>query len=597
MFKSIQTKTMFFLVTFAVCLLVVAGYVMIYGTEKATREMKEKSLQDEAFLLSRLLPYSMAEEGGSGKLIASEGGLKKYLASEDITGDCFLINSDKETVGCDDEEKPYELSFTGDVSVQDIYKNNMHYVSALAMVDDGSGWYIVVEEKESDAYGSLNFLKTITIVVIIILLFFLWGLGKRISFAIQKPIKELADSALMIADGDISHGIETSEPGELTDIAESFNAMLNKLKSTMKQVLEKSGESASMQEIMEYVEETYDNLPGGILSINNMGEITTFNEVAEKLTGISTDELIGINVENPTPPGIRNLLNPLRQCLSSGSLRLKKLTDIRTVDGETIPVVYSINIQFGMNNEVIGAICVFRRIEDIKRFEESANRVKNLESLGEMAASLAHEIRNPLTSIRGYAQYMKAELDDRDMEELDIILYEVDRLNNMLNRFLTFARPKLPELKETDMNQLLRYAMSLAEQNMPENIAFKTDFDEIPKVMLDKEMFEALLLNLMLNAIQAMPDGGEIRLITRYDRKRSMVRVMVQDNGVGISPDISDKIFDPFFTTKAEGTGMGLAIAARTVEAHGGAMEVESIEGEMTRFTIMMQAVIEDDEA
>ena len=597
MFKSIQTKTMFFLVTFAVCLLVVAGYVMIYGTEKATREMKEKSLQDEAFLLSRLLPYSMAEEGGSGKLIASEGGLKKYLASEDITGDCFLINRDKETVGCDDEEKPYELSFTGDVSVQDIYKNNMHYVSALARVDDGSGWYIVVEEKESDAYGSLNFLKTITIAVIIILLFFLWGLGKRISFAIQKPIKELADSALMIADGDISHGIETSEPGELTDIAESFNAMLNKLKSTMKQVLEKSGESASMQEIMEYVEETYDNLPGGILSINNMGEITTFNEVAEKLTGISADELIGINVENPTPPGIRNLLNPLRQCLSSGSLRLKKLTDIRNVDGETIPVVYSINIQFGMNNEVIGAICVFRRIEDIKRFEESANRVKNLESLGEMAASLAHEIRNPLTSIRGYAQYMKAELDDRDMEELDIILYEVDRLNNMLNRFLTFARPKLPELKETDMNQLLRYAMSLAEQNMPENIAFKTDFDEIPKVMLDKEMFEALLLNLMLNAIQAMPDGGEIRLITRYDRKRSMVRVMVQDNGVGISPDISDKIFDPFFTTKAEGTGMGLAIAARTVEAHGGAMEVESIEGEMTRFTIMMQAVIEDDEA
>ncbi len=596
MFKSIQTKTMFFLVAFAICFLVVAGYLMVYGTEKVTHEIKEKSLRDEAELLSNILVLSIGEENSDPATFARKtDDLKQLLDSEGITGDCFLINNKKETFGCDDKEKPYSLNFDGDSEVQDIYKNKMHYVSAVARLQGHTGWYVVLEEKESEAYDNLNFLKTITIAVIIILLFFLWALGKRISFAIQKPIKALADSALMIADGDISHGLETKETGELADIAESFNAMLYKLKSTMQQVLEKSGESASMQEIMEYVEETYDNLPGGILSINNLGEITTFNKVAETLTGIDADELIGINVENPTPPGIRNLLDPLRRCLSRGSLRLKKLTDIKTVEGETVPVVYSINIQFDVNDEVIGAICVFRRIADIKRFEESANRVKNLESLGEMAASLAHEIRNPLTSIRGYAQYMKAELDEQGPEELDIILYEVDRLNHMLNRFLTFARPKLPELKEENMNELMKYVMNLVKQDMPDNIVFKTDFGDIPAVMLDKEMFEPLLLNLMLNAVQALPDGGEIKLITQYDRKRKMVKTIVQDNGIGIPSEISDKIFDPFFTTKADGTGMGLAIAARTVEAHNGVMEAESLEGEMTRFTIMLQAVIEDD--
>ena len=213
-----------------------------------------------------------------------------------------------------------------------------------------------------------------------------------------------------------------------------------------------------------------------------------------------------------------------------------------------------------------------------------------------MAASLAHEIKNPLTSIRGYAQYLKVELEDKDMEELDIILYEVDRLTNMLDRFLNFARPKLPKLKAEDMNGLMAYVATLVKRDLPSNISIRTDFGHIPKVMVDKEMFEPLILNLMLNAIQAMPDGGEIWLRTHYDKKRDVVCAEVQDNGMGISQEISDKIFDPFFTTKADGTGMGLAIASRTVEAHRGVMEVESVVGEMTKFTIMLQAVAETEE-
>lgn len=583
---------MFFLAGFAVSLLIVAGYLVMFGVEQVTEAVKEDSLRDKAVSVANITATNLAEEGTA---IEKNAAFLKTTFSDAVSGNCFLINRDKKVIGCGDKEKPYDLRFKGSSDVQETYKNEMFYLSAIAKVDGQDGWFVVAEETRSEAFKDLNMLKTIVITLITVLIFLLWPLSKRIAWKIQKPVKELAEEAVQIASGDIGHGIGSTEPGELTDIANAFNLMLDNLKSTMQQVLDKSGEAISLQEIMEYVEDTYDNLPSGIISINTLGEITTFNQAAEELTGYEAKELLGIDIKNPTPPGLKNLLNPIRRCLSRGSLQLKTLTDIKNQEGAVVPVVYSINIQFGANDEVLGAVCVFRRIEDIDRFEESTNRVKNLESLGEMAASLAHEIKNPLTSIRGYAQYMKVELEDRDMEELDIILYEVDRLTNMLDRFLNFARPKLPKLKKEDMNSLMAYVATLVKRDLPSNIKIRTDFSQIPNVMVDKEMFEPLLLNLLLNAVQAMPDGGEIWLRTYYDKKRDVVCGEVQDNGEGISQEISSKIFDPFFTTKANGTGMGLAIASRTIEAHKGVIEVESVAGEMTKFTIILPAVAEEE--
>lgn len=585
MFRSIQTKTMFFLAAFAVSLLIVTGYLIVFGIEMATEQVLDSGLRDKAVSFSNLVEEARAEDPRF-----LEKGDAAVLFSDKVAENTFLLGKDGTAIGTKEKQFPYDLNFQGGSDVQEIYKNEMYYISAISKIR-GTDWYVVTEETRTEALPSLNLLKTIIIVLVTLILFCLWPLAKKISFQIQRPVRELADAATQIAEGDISHGIEVKEEGELTEIANAFNVMLDNLKSTMQQVLDKSGEAVSMQEIMEYVEETYDNLPGGILSINTLGEITTFNRTAEELTGISAGELIGLNIKNPTPLGIKNLLEPLRKCLSRGSLQLKTLTDIKHANGDIVPVVYSINIQFSLSNEVLGAICVFRRIEDINRFEESAHRVKNLESLGEMAASLAHEIKNPLTSIRGYAQYLRADAEGDGTEELDIILYEVDRLTNMLDRFLNFARPKPPNLKPEDMGSLMQYVATLVNKELPETIRVRTDFSETPKIMADKQMFEPLILNLILNAVQAMPDGGEILLRTYYDKKRDMVCAEVQDNGVGIPQEISEKIFAPFFTTKAEGTGMGLAIASRTVEAHKGVLEVESVVGEMTKFTIMLQAV------
>ena len=593
MFKSIQTKTMFFLLALAISLILIIGYLTVFAMDYAAEELKNNDLKDKATAVS----FVLSEEVERGCQVDDE--LLDKVVSRQLAGNNFLINENGDTIGYDDKEKPYKFNSDQSAQIQEIYKNDKYYVAALAGIKDSGGWYFCTEEATSDYMSTLNNIKTIIIIAIIIIFFLLWPFGKWISFKIQKPIEKLAIDAERIAEGDISKGITVSEDNELADIAQSFNMMLNKLKDTMQQVLDKSAEAVSMQEVMAYVDETYNALPTGIISINNIGEITTFNSTAEELTGLSADELVGINIDNPTPPQVKKLVNELKRCISRGSLKLKTITDIKNLAGDVIPVEYSINIQFGLRNEVIGAICVFRKIDDIRSFEESANRVKTMEALGEIAASMAHEIKNPLTSIRGNTQYLDFMLKEEGLsyDEVDIILHETDRLTTMLNRFLTFARPKLPELEKVDLNKIMEYVTVLVDRDKPDNVTIKKNFDKIPPVMADKEMFESVFLNLLLNAVQAMPEGGTVVMKTHYDKKRNMVCATVRDNGSGIPPDILEKIFDPFFTTKDTGTGMGLPIASRIIEMHRGIIEVESIEGEMTEFRIMLQALPQlDDE-
>lgn len=590
MFRSIQTKIMFFVMLLAVSLLILTGAFLVFNMEIIVKDLEKDGLKNRALLEASLMENARVK----GQDPFTREGLKSLLP-DGQDADFFLISSSGQWVGESKGKGQYDLKFSQNAKVQRTYKDGAYHVSAIAKIsntESGEQWFLVAEQKESELYAVINHTKTLVIGFIVLALGVLWIVAKRISFAIQRPIKELSETAAEIAEGDISRNIQTKEGGELDDIAQSFNLMLDRLKSTMQQALLKSGEATYMQDIMDYVKQSYDELPGGIISINNIGDITAFNTTAADLTGLSPKDILGINIQNPIPPEIKALIDSLRRCLSSGKLQMKKIIDIRDVSGTRIPVMYSSNIHFGMDNEVIGAICVFKRVEDIERFEESANRIRNLEALGEMATSLAHEIKNPLTSIRGYTQYINRELSCQKLKlnELDIILYETDRLTNMLDNFLKFARPELPTKTKMSIQGILDYVIQLVENDLPENITIDRDYETVPHVMVDSSQIEAVLLNMVLNSMQAMPEGGKIILRTRYDHTRQMVRIDIQDNGKGVPQELSDKIFQPFFTTRDDGTGMGLPICSRIVERHKGILEFESIEGEMTVFSLLFQA-------
>jgi signal transduction histidine kinase len=244
-------------------------------------------------------------------------------------------------------------------------------------------------------------------------------------------------------------------------------------------------------------------------------------------------------------------------------------------------------------------------IENSRLYEKMKERDR-LAALGEMAAGLAHEIRNPLGAIKGAAQYLDpAALREGDAEILQIIVEEVNRLDGVVAQFLDYSKP-IPErgsdkLAASDLNDVLARTFKLVEPSLPANVRLELDLEpQLPPVLADAEQLKQVFINLALNALQAMPDGGRLTVSTRRPRQplelglseampryaAETVEVRFSDTGAGIPEDARDRIFIPFYTTKSKGTGLGLAITQRIVKAHGGSIEVQSRLGEGSEFIL-----------
>lgn len=228
--------------------------------------------------------------------------------------------------------------------------------------------------------------------------------------------------------------------------------------------------------------------------------------------------------------------------------------------------------------------------------EKSVTRAKSLEALAAMSAGMAHEIRNPLTSVKGYAQYIQLELDkdNKLQEDISIIIDEVDRLNRIVDRFLSFARPKQVDLKPENINEIVRDLTKVTNKEIyKNNINLSVKLGKIPPILMDYDQIKQVVLNIIINSIQAMPNGGILSISTGIVKDLKMIYLEISDNGIGIRPQDYDKIFEPFFTTKDKGAGLGLAICSRIIQNHNGFIEVVSNLNEGTRFIIklpMMEA-------
>lgn len=219
---------------------------------------------------------------------------------------------------------------------------------------------------------------------------------------------------------------------------------------------------------------------------------------------------------------------------------------------------------------------------------EHVKRAARMSALGHLSAGLAHEIRNPLASIEGAASIVQrdSQNETRRQEFLEIIQRECWRLNRLVTNFLDFARPRQPHLQPTDMVALLDSVLSLVSHTAAKGLVeFRTEISHpLPFVKCDAEQVKQVLLNLVLNAIQSMPQGGEVVVSARTETPYLMIRI--QDRGSGISPEHVDSIYDPFFTTKENGTGLGLPVAYQIMEQHGGLLELSENGPEGATFTI-----------
>lgn len=232
-----------------------------------------------------------------------------------------------------------------------------------------------------------------------------------------------------------------------------------------------------------------------------------------------------------------------------------------------------------------------------ERLCQKARQMEKLALAGEIAAGIAHEIRNPLTVIQGYIQLLQksAAENSHDHEIYMLILEEIQRTNTIISDFLRFSRPNQPHVSMVQINELVESAAALLYgETLRKNVRFHFYPDRaLPPLSLDKDQIIQVFLNLFTNALQAMPSGGSLSVLTMFDKKRNQALIHINDTGHGIAPANLGKIFTPFFTTRDEGTGMGLSITHNIVTAHEGQIWVESTPGQGSRFTICLPLTAE----
>ncbi|MEW6334710.1 MAG: ATP-binding protein, partial [Thermodesulfobacteriota bacterium] len=239
----------------------------------------------------------------------------------------------------------------------------------------------------------------------------------------------------------------------------------------------------------------------------------------------------------------------------------------------------------------LGSVILFRDMTEVRRLQQEVARTRRLASLGSLAAGVAHEIRNPLSSLKGFATYFRERFRENpaDRETAEVMISEVDRLNRVISQLLEYARPLTMTLVSASLQPLIRHALKTVEgQAQEKGIAIEADLpQDIEEIPMDADRMSQVLMNLALNAIAAMDAGGTLRVALARHEDR-WIRITVSDSGAGIRTEDLSRVFDPYFTTKPSGTGLGLPIVQKIVEAHGGKISLTSEQGKGTTATVIL---------
>jgi two-component system sensor histidine kinase HydH len=281
----------------------------------------------------------------------------------------------------------------------------------------------------------------------------------------------------------------------------------------------------------------------------------------------------------------------LKEWLDKGQTILEEEMECSFGNGESVPLSVSATKIVNEEGDFVGNILILRDLGEVRTLQEEIRRKEKLAALGSLAAGIAHEIRNPLSSIKGLASYFGNKFAEtvEDKESASVMVREVDRLNRVISELLEFARPSELKLRPTDINEVLQHSVRLVQQDAKaKNIEIDlAKTGDLSSVLLDPDRFSQALLNLYLNAIQATDEGGVLSVRSSPGQGQD-IKIEVADTGSGISPSDLNKIFDPYFTTKSSGTGLGLAIVHKIIEAHKGDIKARSEPGRGTVFTIFI---------
>ncbi len=329
------------------------------------------------------------------------------------------------------------------------------------------------------------------------------------------------------------------------------------------------------------------SLPIGLIATDGSGTIKVCNEAAADLVGVIRETIIGKMPVEALPQGLAKMLSG-----NSEEQAVQRQRELLLEEGLGKPRVLQLAsvVVSDDDRNFAGEVLLIRDLTEVKLLEKELQRSERLAALGKMAAGVAHELRNPLSSIKGLAVLLRSHFagPSREAETADVLVKEVERLNRSIGELLDYAKPGQLNREPASITEIFTKTLSLVQMDA-EAYGIAIDFsvqDGLPKLMVDSDKLKQVFLNLLLNAIQAMPDGGTLQV--RLAMGEDNLLIVIRDNGVGIQPENLSRVFDPYYTTKNDGTGLGLAMSAKIVEEHGGRIKIASVPGQYTEVRIVL---------
>lgn len=341
----------------------------------------------------------------------------------------------------------------------------------------------------------------------------------------------------------------------------------------------------------------------GLLAIDKDFKLIAFNPAAQELFGFSWAQVERTGFQEAFANNLL-LINFMSKTLTEGASFLDHEGRLQDREGHTKEVSIKVSPLYNREGEIRGAVAVLRDVSKIKELEEVLKRADRLSNLGALSAGIAHEVKNPLSGIKGAAELLYEELASPGPfeEYFRVIFKEVDRLRVIVDQLLDLSRPSRSNLRPGNIHQALDHAYFLAREAVKnEDILTEKIYDiSLPEILGDQDQLVQVFLNLIKNALEAMKGGGKLTLTTRATQEftdsfpklpkgpEHYLVVEIADTGPGLTSEQQEYLFTPFYTTKPKGTGLGLAVSLKLVEDHRGNIAVESREGEGTTFKVYL---------
>ena len=416
------------------------------------------------------------------------------------------------------------------------------------------------------------------------------GLAMVVTGATLAPLRDISAQLDRISAGQFD--MPPSEPKASTVFSGfgGFSGGGDELGLVSKKITQVGQQLRGVHEIFSTLRENLNSvmagLEDGLLLFTRDARAVMVSPAAEKFLGAPAGHFLGRRVTEIFPAG-----HPLRQALHLEGDELRETaaeTELQTVDGKRRVGVSVQGIQ--ENGEQMGALVTLRDLDSLESINTQLQVSERLAALGRITAGVAHEVKNPLNSMRLWLENLKDTLPPEQapaaQQAVQVLDKEIDRLDAVVKRFLDFTRPLEIKLESTNLSELLQEVMSVAQPQLQKaGVSVEASLGAgVPEVWADRDLLKQAVLNLILNAVDAMPTGGELRLVLK--RRGELAEISVSDTGKGIAPENRQKIFQLFFTTRPGGSGIGLATTFRIVQLHNGSIDFQSEAGRGTTFRI-----------